>query len=269
MAEAAPVLKPLKVGAGFAEEFKLHLLKLAHAENKVAGGNLVPEALADLADTERQLFARGALYVVEVDENALRGFGAEVHRVFGILCHALEGLEHQVELADVRKVMLAAGRARDVVLLHEILHFGLREGVDGLGESEAGLRAPVLDYLVGAETLVAFAAVHQGIRESAQVTGRHPCLRVHENRGVQSDVVGILLHELFPPCALDVVFQLHAEGTVVPRVGKSAVYFRAGENEAPRLAQRDDLVHCLSRIVHLNQPTFPGGDWLPPPFLIA
>ncbi len=165
--------------------------------------------------------------------------------------------------------MLATGRARDSMLLHKVLHFCLGECINGLGECETGLRTPILDYLIGAEALMAFAAVHQGIRKTAQVPGRHPRLRIHEDRGVQPDVIGIFLHKLLPPRALDVVFQFHAERTVIPRVGKPAVYFRSGENKAPRLAQRNDLVHCLSRIVHLNQPTFPGGDWLPPPFMIA
>ena len=64
MAERAPVVEPLKVGARLAEELELHLLELAHAEDEVARRDLVAEGLADLADAERQLFARGALYVI-------------------------------------------------------------------------------------------------------------------------------------------------------------------------------------------------------------
>ena len=56
VAERAPILEPFEVGAGLAEELQLHLLKLAHAEDEVARGDLVAEALADLADAERQLF---------------------------------------------------------------------------------------------------------------------------------------------------------------------------------------------------------------------
>ena len=42
-------------------------------------------------------------------------------------------------------------------------------------------------------------AVHQRIGEAAQVSGGHPGLGIHQNGGVQSDVVGILLNELLPP----------------------------------------------------------------------
>ena len=81
VAERAPVVEPLKVGARLAEELELHLLELAHAEDEVARRDLVAEGLADLADAERELFARGALDVIEVDEDALRGLGAEVDGV--------------------------------------------------------------------------------------------------------------------------------------------------------------------------------------------
>ena len=50
-AEGAPVIEPLQILAGLAEEFQLHLLELAHAEDEVAGGDLVAEGLADLCDT--------------------------------------------------------------------------------------------------------------------------------------------------------------------------------------------------------------------------
>lgn len=53
VAEVLPVCKPFEVGAGFAEEFELHLFKLADTENEVAGSDLVAETLADLSDAER------------------------------------------------------------------------------------------------------------------------------------------------------------------------------------------------------------------------
>ena len=107
-AEAAPVVEPFKVGAGLAEELKLHLLKLAHAENEVAGRDLVAEGFADLRHAERDLFARGALDVRKVHKDALRGLGTQIELVFGALGDALEGLEHQVELTNIGEVVLAA-----------------------------------------------------------------------------------------------------------------------------------------------------------------
>ena len=63
MAEGAPVVEPLQIGTGLAEELELHLLELADAEDEVARGDLVAEALAYLADAEGQLAAGGALDV--------------------------------------------------------------------------------------------------------------------------------------------------------------------------------------------------------------
>ena len=148
------------------------------------------------------------------------------------------------------------------MLFDKVLHLLLGEGVDGLGKLEAGLGAPVLDDLVGAEALVALAAVHQRIGEAAEMAARHPGLRVHQDRGVKANVVGILLHELLPPGVLDVLLELGAEGAVVPGVGKAAVDLAAGEDKAAVFAQRDDLVHRLFGVFHgeFLLSTFGSGD---------
>ena len=62
------------------EELDLHLLELARAEDEVAGRDLVAERLADLRDAERRLLARELQHVLEVDEDALRGLGAQEDR---------------------------------------------------------------------------------------------------------------------------------------------------------------------------------------------
>ena len=51
-----------------------------------------------------------------INENALRGLRAEIDLVLGILGHALIGLEHQVELADIGKVVAATVRAWTISL---------------------------------------------------------------------------------------------------------------------------------------------------------
>ena len=181
VAEVLPVGEPVQLGAGGAEELQLHLLKLAGAEGEVARGDLVAEGLADLAHAEGQFSPGGALDVLEVDKDALGGLRAQVHGVLGVLGDALEGLEHQVELADVGPVVLAAGGAGDVVLLHELLHLGLGHGVHAVAQLEVILLAPVLDDLVGAEALLALLAVHQRIGEAAHVAGGHPHLGVHQD----------------------------------------------------------------------------------------
>ena len=118
------------------------------------------------------------------------------------------------------------------MLLDEVLHLLLGERVDGLGQLDRLLMAELLDQLVGAEALLALAAVHQRIGEAREVAAGDPRLRVHEDGGVLADVVGVLLHELLPPGLLDVVLQLDAEGAVVPRVGEAAVDLRPGEDKA-------------------------------------
>ena len=67
-AEILPVVEPVEIRAWLAEEFALHLLKLANTENEVARGNLISEALAHLTNAERHLLARGALNAREVDK---------------------------------------------------------------------------------------------------------------------------------------------------------------------------------------------------------
>ena len=251
MAEGAPVVEPLQISAGFAEELQLHLLELADAEDEVARGDLVAEGFTDLAHAEGQLAAGGALGIDEVGEDALRRLRPQVHGVLGILGDALERLEHQVELPDVGEVVLTAGGAGDVVVLDEVLHLLLGEGIDGLGQLHAVLAAPVLDELVGAKALLALLAVHQRIGEACQMTAGHPRLGVHEDGGVLPHVVGVLLHELLPPGLLDVVLQLHAQGTVVPCVGKAAVDLGACEDDAAVFAQRHDLIHGLFSVFHV------------------
>jgi len=249
-AERAPVLEPLEVGVGLAEELQLHLLELTRAEGEVARGDLIAEGLADLADAERQLAPRGALDVQEVHEDALRRFRAQIHGVLRVLGDALEGLEHQVELTDVGEVVLAAGGAGDIVLLDEILHLLLGERVDGLGKLELIGGGPVLDELVGAEALVALAAVHERVGEAAQMARGHPGLRVHEDRRVLADVVGVLLHEFLPPRLFHVVFELDAKRAVVPGVRQAAVDFGAREDKAAVLAERDDLINRFFGVFH-------------------
>ena len=113
-AELLPIGEPFEVCARLAEELALHLLKFAGTEGEIARGYLVAERLAHLANSERELFAGGALYVGEVYKYALSGLRAEIYGGGRILGNAYSGLEHEVELADRGKVVLSADRADDV-----------------------------------------------------------------------------------------------------------------------------------------------------------
>ena len=147
------------------------------------------------------------------------------------------------------------------MLCHESGHLLLAEGVNGLGQLEAVVLAPLFDELICAEAFLTFLAVHEGVREAAQMAGGDPGLRIHEDGGVQTHVVGVLLNEFLPPSLLDVVFQLHTQRAVVPGVGQAAVDFAARENEAAAFAQGNDLIHGFLLVIH-NRFSFFYRRWL-------
>ena len=74
---------------------------------------------------------------------------------------------------------------------------------------------------------MALLTVHQRIRETAEMSGSHPRLRIHQNRTVHTDIVRILLNKFLPPCSLDVILQFDAQIAVVPCICKSAVNLRS------------------------------------------
>ena len=73
-----------------------------------------------------------------------------------------------------------------------------------------------------------FFTVHQRIAESAEMSGSHPCLRVHQDRAVNAYIVGILLNEFLPPCSFHIILQLHAEVAVIPCIRKTTVDLGTG-----------------------------------------
>ena len=145
------------------------------------------------------------------------------------------------------------------MLIDELLHLGLAQRINALAKVEVILVAPVLDDLVGTEALLALLAVHQRVGEAAYMTRGNPGHGVHENSGVEADVVRAFLYELLAPRRLDVVFELNAERTVVPGVRKAAVDLRAGVHEATALAQGDDFFHCFFAVVHFQSPFGTAG----------
>ena len=79
-------------------------------------------------------------------------------------------------------------------------------------------------------------------------------MRVSARRRVHAEGVVALLHETLPPGALDIVFNFHAHGSVVPRVAHAAVNFAAGEDDAPCLAKAHKLVHRYRSFFHFLAP---------------
>ena len=164
---------------------------------------------------------------LEVDEDPLRGLGSQVDRRARLLDRADRRLEHQVEVARVGEVAVGelAGVHRRLAAAGELLE------------------------VVGAEALLAGAAVDERIGEVREVTRGLPGARVLQDRRVQRDDVVALLEHRAPPFALHVGLQQDAVMPVVVRRADAAVDLRAREDEAAPLAQRDDLLH-RDHVVH-------------------
>ena len=222
MAEAPPILEPLQVRAGFAEELQLHLLELPGPEGEVARGDLIAEGFANLAHAEGQLPPGGPEQVVKVHENALSGLRPEVDLCGGVLGDALVGFEHQIKLPDVGEVGFATAGAGDL-LLPDVGHQTVVVHRLHIHVFYAVGSQVIFNELVRPVPHFAGFAVDERVIEGVDVARSHPDLRIHQNGGVLSHVVGALLNKLLPPGPLDVVFQLHTQGTVIPGIGQSAI----------------------------------------------
>src|SRR4029078_970344 len=173
-------------------------------EDEVARRDLVAERLADLRDPERGLASGELRDVLEVDEDPLGGLGPEEHALARLLDRPDTGLEHQIELARLGEV-----------------------AVRGLAGALAG-SAPALfvSEVVGAEALLAGAAVDERIGEPRDVARGLPDLRVEDDRGVEGDAVVPLLHHPLGPAALHLLLEEDAVVAVVVRRPESAVDIR-------------------------------------------
>ena len=188
-----PEIEPLHLLFGVAEEFQLHLLEFTGAESEVSGRDLVAEGFADLRDAHGHFAAGAAQHVFEVDENSLGCLGAQENLRGSILIDALEGFKHQVEFADGREVVFAAGGAGDM-LGDELLHLLIIHRGDI--QIKLMLEYVVLDELIRAETLVALFAIHQRIVEAAHMPGCDPGFRVLT---LKKDMKGPILCFVGPP----------------------------------------------------------------------
>ncbi len=250
-----PVLMPLLGGRRLDEELHLHLLELAGTEDEVARRDLVAEALTDLPDAERRLAPRGRDHVGEVDEDALRGLGAQVVHAILSLDRPEVGLEHHVEVARFGPLPLgAAVRADDLAHRHVI-------GVAAL------LRGVRLLHVVLAVPLVAVQALDQRVVEHLDVAGGHPHLSRQNDRRVQPHHVVAAGDHRAPPLPLDVLLELDAQWTVVPGRLGAAVDLTRGKDEAAPFGQVDYGVDDgRHRDVHFLPGLRPGArQWTAAP----
>jgi hypothetical protein len=230
-----PVVVPTLCLGGRHEELHLHLLELERPEDEVARGDLVAERLTDLRDSERRLLAGVLEGGLEVEEDALRGLGSEVHGRAGVLHRADRGLEHEVELARFREVAVG-------VFARE-----LRGGAPAADVRMLGGAVARLLEVVGAEAELAGPALDERVAEPGEMARGLPGARVLDDRRVERhDVVALLDHRL-PPGADHVVLQEDAVVPVVIRVGDPAVDLGGGKDQAATLAERNDLVHGHGR----------------------
>ena len=158
-----------------------------------------------MGDPEGHLLTGGALHVLKVHKDSLSCLRTQIYRVLGILGHALEGLEHQVKLADIREIMLAAAGTGDIILVNVLLHLLLGPGIHRSLGLNAVLFHIALNQLIRTETLLTSLTVHQRIGKASQMSGGNPGLRVHQDCTVHPYIVGTLLNKLLPPGFLYVI----------------------------------------------------------------
>ena len=227
-----------------------------------------------MGDAEREFHAAGVPDIFEIDEHALRGFGAEVGDGRAIGHGADVRLEHHVEgagLGEATGFAGAGGRDEGDLVgggLGEIFWRhggeGADDGLPALKSLGGGLElrrvvlalqsADVADdrtvdgdrgkeELVSAETLFGDFAVHEWVAEAGDVAGGLPDLRVHDNGGFDADDVFAAADHVVPPAVADVFLELAAEGAVVEETVEAAVDFGGLEDETAALRERDDAVH--------------------------
>ena len=212
MAGLDPELKSLGRLLRTTEILHLHLLELPRPEYKLTRGDLVPEALPHLSDTERQLPARGATDVVEVDEDSLCGLGSEIDEVVVVFHRTGVRAEHEVER--------------------------LRLG-EAIRRTTVRARVGILQ-LVDTESLVAVPTLNQGISENCLMARCLPHLARLQDGGVKADDVVSFLNHRSPPLVFDISQELNSEGAVVVSGTDPPVNLRRLENEAALLGQRGD-----------------------------
>ena len=137
----------------------------------------------------------------------------------------------------------------------EILHLLFPPTVYGALQTDSLFLCKILYQLVCAETLMAFLTIHQRVRKTAEVAGRHPGLRIHQNRAIHAYIVFILLNKFLPPCLFDIVFQFYTEISIIPCICQPAIYLGTRIDKSAVLCQGNYLLHCL---FHGNPPILPN-----------
>ena len=168
-----PCVEVLICFVGVNEVFDFHLLEFAGAEDEVAGGDLVTERFTNLPDTEGRAFTGRSYHVVEVHEDALRGFRAQKVQPFLVIDRTQVGFQQAREV--LRFGPFAAGAA---VRADNLTHIF---GCTPLFSFES------LNQVVLALAPVAREAFHQRVHKGCHVPGCFPHRARQDYRRVQPD----------------------------------------------------------------------------------
>ena len=88
--------------------------------------------------------------------------------------------------------------------------------------------------------MVTFLTFDEGVRERFNVTGSLPHLRGEDDRRINAHHVVTHPHNVLPPLAFDVLFQLDTKWAVIPGASRSTVDFPTRVDEASTLRQVDN-----------------------------
>src|SRR5215213_8947605 len=155
-----PLINELEMfGIRFDEVFHLHLLKLARAQNKISGRDLVAKRFSNLRDSERNLPAHRGLDIKKVNKDSLRGFRTQIRkrrRIVFVSSSAQRGPEHHVEITFVGEVCRTALRTLDEAASKSSV------GVEGRATTLGSLREIPFEF-VGAHSALALATIDERI----------------------------------------------------------------------------------------------------------
>ena len=188
--------------------------------------------------------------VEEVDEDALRGLRSQVVKRALVLGRAEVRAQQPVEHPRLGpRAARAAVRA------------GQRLQVDAVGVGDLLALGELLAQMVLAIALVARLALDQRVDEGVEVAGGLPDVRGEDHRGVEADDVVAGLHHRPPPLPADVLLQLHAKRAVVPGGATAAIDLRRREDDAPALAEADEVVDstCVAGRGGVGHACAPSG----------
>ena len=95
--------------------------------------------------------------------------------------------------------MLAACWTADILLINKLNHLLVGPAINRAIQFNTVILTEILDQLICSESLMTFFTIHQRIREAAQMAGCDPCLRIHQNRTINTYIIRIFLDIFLPP----------------------------------------------------------------------